>query len=336
MYLMSKKNDTFKKYDNGKLNIVVALAADYGNLGDVAITHAQTKFLKKEFPKANVIDFPISQTFIQMKSLKSIIKKEDIITIVGGGNTSDMYDDIEYSRQFIIKNFPENKIVSFPQTIDFSNTAFGRQSLKRAINVYSKHKNLYLSAREEKSYKQFEKAFPEKKVIFVPDIVLSLDESSSQSKREGLTFILRDDGEKNISRIFQKELIEGVSAHNSIRISDTHIDKTNLSVKERENELAIMWELFRNSEIVITDRLHGMIFAAITNTPCIAMDNSNKKVSGVRDTWLRDIPTIKVVENENIEEILQLIGDIKKKSHDKASNLVGEKEFDSLLELLKE
>lgn len=335
-YLISKKTNTFEKYDNGQLNIVVALAADYGNLGDVAITYAQTKFLKKEFPRANVIDFPIGQTFTQMKSLKGIIKKEDIITIVGGGNTSDMYDDIEYSRQFIIKNFPENKIISFPQTIDFSASISGQRALKRAITVYSKHKYLCLSAREEKSYKQFKRLFPHNKVIFAPDIVLSLDESSSQDKREGITFILRDDGEKNISKLFQKELIERVSANNPIRLSDTHIDKVYLTVKERENELATMWELFRNSEMVITDRLHGMIFAAITKTPCIAMDNSNKKVSGVKDAWLQEIPTIKVIENESIEETLQLIEDIKNQFHNKACNVIDRKEFNNLLELLEE
>ena len=50
---------------------------------------------------------------ILLKSLKGSINSEDIITIVGGGNIGDMYDDIEYCRQFIIKQFPNNKIVIF-------------------------------------------------------------------------------------------------------------------------------------------------------------------------------------------------------------------------------
>lgn len=35
---------------------------------------------------------------------------------------------------------------------------------------------------------------------------------------------------------------------------------------------------FRECELVITDRIHGMIFAAITGTPCIAL--SNYKIKG--------------------------------------------------------
>ena len=35
--------------------------------------------------------------------------------------------------------------------------------------------------------------------------------------------------------------------------------------------------------LVITDRLHAVIFCIITNTPCIAFDNATHKVSGVCD-----------------------------------------------------
>lgn len=48
--------------------------------------------------------------------------------------------------------------------------------------------------------------------------------------------------------------------------------------------------------MVITDRLHGMIFAAITGTPCIAFDNISKKVSGVYK-WIESLEYIKVVNS---------------------------------------
>ena len=35
---------------------------------------------------------------------------------------------------------------------------------------------------------------------------------------------------------------------------------------------------FQKSELVITDRLHGMIFCYITKTPCIVMPNNNHKI----------------------------------------------------------
>lgn len=91
-----------------------------------------------------------------MKSLKSIIDPNDIITIVGGGNTGDMYDDIEFCRQFIIKQFPNNKIVCFPQTIDFSETSIGgKKSIRKGSEsvrktqkfiTISKKKNLSINS----------------------------------------------------------------------------------------------------------------------------------------------------------------------------------------------
>lgn len=335
-YLTSKKTNEYSNLDKSKQKIVVALAADYGNLGDVAITFAQTQFLKKQFPEAEVIDFPISKTFSQMKSLKSIIDPNDIITIVGGGNTGDMYDDIEFCRQFIIKQFPNNKIVCFPQTIDFSETSIGRRALEKALKVYGKHKNLSLSAREEKSFDKFRQTFVNNRVVIAPDIVLSLEVADEALNRQGVTFVLREDKEKNISESSQKELIAEVSANYPVRFKDTHINKSRMTVKERIDELNSIWNVFRTSEIIITDRLHGMIFSAITNTPCIAINNSNKKVAGVYNAWLKDFQSIKVVENFSVNEAMKLIKELTSKGSITTSKLVSNDEFNDLLKLLKE
>ena len=311
-YILSKANDDYKKYDNKKQNIVVALAADYGNLGDVAITYAQSKFLNKKFPEANIIDFPISKTFVDMKSLKKVIKKGDIISIVGGGNTGDMYDDIEYCRQFVISQFPKNKIISFPQTIDFSNSEFGKKALDKSIKSYSKHKDLTLSAREIKSYDIYDKYFKKNKVVLVPDIVLSLDESDLKVKRKGITLVLRSDSEKRIDANSEQMIRSAFNKDYTISYEDTHIEESQMSVLKRSQELEKKWRVFKESKLIITDRLHGMIFSAITKTPCIAIDNSNRKVSGVHKTWLEELTVIRVMKDFDITELLDHAQDLLK------------------------
>jgi len=301
-YLISKRTSIYSNLNDDKQKIVVALAADYGNLGDVAITFAQTEFLKKIYPEAEIIDFPISKTFSHLKSLKRVIKPHDIITIVGGGNTGDLYDDIEYCRQFIIRNFPKNRIICFPQTIDFSKTEYGKKSLKRAIKVYGKHKYLTLSAREEKSFSIFKELFPNNKVFFVPDIVLSLDETLPTLQRSGITFCFRSDDEKCLEIEKERELIRKISEKNLIRFQDTLITKDMMTPEEREKEFRNILSIFKSSEVVITDRLHGMLFCAITNTPCLAFDNSTRKISGVYDAWLRKFDFIRLIKStENVD-----------------------------------
>ena len=52
---------------------------------------------------------------------------------------------------------------------------------------------------------------------------------------------------------------------------------------------------FASSKLVITDRLHGMIFAAITGTPCIVFSNYNHKVRGTYE-WISYLPYIKFAD----------------------------------------
>ena len=40
-----------------------------------------------------------------------------------------------------------------------------------------------------------------------------------------------------------------------------------------------------------------MIFCVITGTPCIVIDNSNHKISGVYHQWLKDIPYVTYINN---------------------------------------
>lgn len=335
-YLRSDNTHYFEEIDKEDKKVIVGLAADYSNLGDVAITYAQSEFLKNVYPNHKIVDFPISQTFEQMKELKTLVNNNDIITLVGGGNTGDHYDSTEYARQFFIKHFPENTIVSFPQTIDFSDTKKGNHLLKVAQKTYANHKKLILMAREEKSFSLYKELFPSVQVWLYPDIVLYLNESQPKSKRTGITMTLRTDAEKNIAAKDQEEMVELVKdKFNDVEFYDTDIKQNNLSLETRNIELNKIWQKFRESEVVVTDRLHGMIFCAITETPCVAINNSNKKVSRVYNKWLRDYSFIHMLEYFDTNIIIKEINILKNKQETKYdSNLVTDK-FEELKHQLR-
>ncbi len=269
--------DTF--LDDTKKRAYIFLAADYGNLGDVAITYAQTKFLN-DIDGYQVIEIPISKTLEGLWFVKRNIKENDIITTVGGGNMGELYDQIEFLRQLVVKNFPNNKIVSFPQTFDFTDTKEGRKALLKAQKIYSNHNNLIICAREKLSFELMKEKFQKNRIILTPDIVLSLDNSKQNETRKGVVFCMRSDKEKELSTDSEKE-IRFISSNyfDKSEDYDTHIGKNNLSIKERNVELNKIWNKFKNAELVITDRLHGMIFCYITNTPCLVFQNNNHKVS---------------------------------------------------------
>ena len=57
-------------------------------------------------------------------------------------------------------------------------------------------------------------------------------------------------------------------------------------------------------DLVITDCLHGMLFCAITGTPCIAVDQISHKVRG-EYKWISELPFIYFAERiDDISDIL--------------------------------
>lgn len=99
---------------------------------------------------------------------------------------------------------------------------------------------------------------------------------------------------------------------------DTVIDKV-VTVENREEELKAMFNEFRKSKVVITDRLHGMVFCAITKTPCIVTKSLDHKVTGTYQ-WLKELNYIRLVDKLDFDSIKPLI--------DKLSNLEKINEID--------
>lgn len=282
------KSETFVLPQSGQPRCFVFLAADYGNLGDVAITYAQEKFLKEKFPDYEIVDVPISRTLTAIRSIKRQVRHDDIVTIVGGGNMGDMYHDIEMLRLMVVKAFRNNRIISFPQTIDYSNSADARWLFGLGRKIYNRHSHLTICARETVSYERMKQWYPKAKVVLTPDIVMTLDKRAPMTDRTRVAFCLRDDQEKTDNGHILAQIrlycdTKGLSCFDR----DTHIGRGNLTVNERVTELEKIWADFRTCRFIVTDRLHGMIFAYITGTPAIVLPNSNFKVERCH-AWIKD------------------------------------------------
>ena len=309
-YALSSSSTMLFKRNTKKKKCIVCLAADYGNLGDVAITYAQSQILKSMLPEYEIVDFPISRTLSNLKSLKRNCTRDDIITIVGGGNMGDLYGDIELLRLMIVKLFPHNRIISFPQTIEYRNPIQNKFLLNLSKRIYNRHQHLLLCAREEVSYSTIKVLYPCTKSCLVPDIVMTLDKRIDTIQRDQtrITLCLRNDKEKLTTALDVEQLrAQLVSKGYQVENRDTHIGKTKMPLKERENELKLIWDDFSRSRLVITDRLHGMIFAFITGTPAIVLPNNNFKVEKCFN-WIKDCGFIKFLDEPSNDKVLDSLG----------------------------
>ena len=326
------KNMDYYESISNKKNIFFIGSAHYNNLGDQAISMATIKFLKDNFEDYNLVDIRLDEFMLHLKSLKKYIKSNDLIILQGGGNMGYMYADAEDNRRTVIHYFKKNKIIIFPQTIDYSDDERGRKEFEKSKRTYGSHSNLYILAREEKSFKIMKEAYTKNQVVLVPDIVTYLNESDNSGTRDGILLCLRNDEEGTLNSNNKKEIFEECKKYSdNIKFVDTISDKEIITSQEREQCVREKLQEFKHAGLVITDRLHGMIFSSITGTPCIVFDNYNNKVKGVYK-WIEYLPYIKFshsYKDINIEEMLNL-------NDNRYENYQLKDKFQEIISLIKE
>ena len=293
----------------------IFLAADYGNIGDLAISAAQEKFIKENLTDYAVFPVPISKTRLWLDSIKKQVNSKDIITIIGGGNMGSLYPDIEDLRQLVIRSFPYNKIVCFPQTLDWDESQLSNKALKKIVKTYSAHSDIHIFARELITYKKLEEVFNGQKNVkigFVPDIVMSTSAKQlgvvNSSRPTGILTCLRNDKECALKAEHYAILDSAIGDTGlSITKTDTHAGGSGLSKAECNKLLSNKIQQFAEARLVITDRLHGMILCMLSGTPCLVLPNSNHKIRQTYLDWLKNHPRLIFVELENFTQVSKYI-----------------------------
>lgn len=269
--------------------VVVATCPDYGNLGDQAIAYAERLYLTTHTPCSTVMLYGPLQK--QWKTLVAQVQPDDVICLQGGGSLGTLYECYENERLAIIDKFTHNKIVLLPHTFSYGDSEYEHRYLRHMRTVYSRHPDLHLIAREKMTYSRMKEHFSNTNVLLTPDIALSLPPLSySNNDRHGLYLCLRNDGERKMDA-HASDVIKNAANNRFDMVVQTDTMHSSNKLKPEEGEAAVrdkIAELAR-AQLVVTDRIHGMIFCALSGTPCIALDNSSGKV-GQEYEWLKDLP----------------------------------------------
>lgn len=286
------------------MKIILMGTPHHANIGDLAIAYAEEKIIKQLFPNTKLYIMQEEKLDVCAKRVKNYIKKDDIILLHGGGNIGDTYVTPEQGRREVISSYPNNKIIIFPQTAYFEN----EEELDISKKVYNAHNNLIIMAREKMSYDFMKKHFYNAKIYLTPDIVMSLKEISD-IKRSGALLMFRRDKEKTLGNEKTDSIVYYIKEHfNTYKITDMNIGTevvNNISEKMRKEILESKFKELQSAELVITDRLHGMVFSAITETPCVVFDSLTHKIVESYD-WLINLGYIQMCNDiNNLEECIK-------------------------------
>lgn len=295
---------------NTKVAYVLGVS-NHPNAGDQEITLAQKKFIQKYLPEFYYVEIEKEKIKIIIDDLCKNIKDGDIVFIQGGGTMSNLYPEHEEPRQLVLDKLKHCpcKIIQFPVSFYFENM----HEFTKVKDIYNDAKNLRLFVRESKSYELLKNTLSVP-VYHVPDIVLSQDEALTVSERkDDILIMFRKDMECLLPQSFSSKIIEYFSKVSSITITDNYVKKyTPTTVRNREYLLESKFKEFRGSRLIITDRLHGMIFAYITKTPAIVFDNSYGKVKFSYLDWLYGCNYIKFLsaEESTLDDVIDAYNEL--------------------------
>lgn len=279
------------------------------NLGDQAQTFCIEKWVRKYLEGYTPITIYQINSPKQRARLLKILKKYvtdiDLIICHSGYHFCEMYP-LHKQYEDLMQQFPDNKIVVFPQTINFEKES----EIIKSAEILNAHKDCTLLCRDAISYKTAQN-FYKCKLYLYPDIVTSLigNYKYPNEKREGILFCLRNDKEALYDRNVLNDFMQSLDGYRC-DVTDTNApEKLKLVVENRQKILEKKFEQFSKYRIVVTDRYHGTIFSLIAGTPVIVISSTDHKLSSGVD-WFA-LPEFKnfIFFAKDLNEVKTIIAD---------------------------
>ena len=270
-----------------KKKALIIGTSEHSNIGDAAITLAEQYLLQKLYPDYFQMEFSTYELGKQYTFLQAIMNPEDILFINGGGNLGSLYQAEEDLHRLIIADFPNHKVIILPQTICFTKDEHGSKELALSEQVYNHHPDLTIFTRGKESYEFAVEHFAHARVHLMPDSALAL-RRNYPFNREGVLLCLRDDKEGIFDEVQRTQILA------MVMVMGHHIDNvSNIAMEDipREQRADVVnnhLKLFAHHRVVVTDRLHGIIFSVVTGTPCVVLGMGNRKIYEFIDTFFQD------------------------------------------------
>lgn len=276
-----------------KDDVFLVLSPTYKNLGDHAIANAEMDLLRQWGIPCREIAIDLIQTLARHDDYG--VFGRGTVLVTGGGFLGTLWPHMHEMTTRMIEGNPRAKIVILPNTFYFDNTPAGERLFEASQDTFNRPnvKRVYL--REKLSYDMLRDKYTTAKLV--PDMVMSMNESRPGVSRGGCLICLRDDKEKTLADAQTAAVYDSVNAlfGGDVITADMR-EAADVPLAERQEKLERKFDQFRQAALVITDRLHGMIFSAITGTPCIVMNSRSHKLIGCYE-WLKDLDYVRFCDD---------------------------------------
>lgn len=289
---------SLKKKTNGKVLLIGSPL--HTNLGDHLLALSELDFLNQHFPDKEVIDIPTCLYLYRHGVIAKNINCNDVVFLSGGGWLGDVWPRDEAIMQDMIATFQGKcPVFVFPQTIYYKKRN-GTQFVGNRF-FWNNLTAGMLALREKASFTVAKNDYGinDEKIVLLPDVGLIYQSKKIQYDKNGVDvlFCLRSDIEAVLGPK-EKEELYSLAKKRGLQIQHTStLEPNHFAYVMREEKVLNKLKEFSKAKLVITDRLHGMVFSLLAGTPCLALDNETRKVHGVYECWLKEFDLIEYCDD---------------------------------------
>lgn len=296
-------------------NYVLLDVPNHRNIGDNLIWEGELVFLQK------YVKYSMNYSSNVWNGNLDHIGANDIILFHGGGNFGDLYPECQKLRIDVSKQFRNNRIIIFPQTVYYSDMDL----LKSDCIVLNEHPDLYICVRDRISYDLLSKYLVKDKIVLLPDMAFFVNVPFTNFQTNNKLYLKRTDLEVNEKTSFDTRQIDvcdwptysnnrylKILQNISIRV------KTNISVKmqciplisklvdsryglnlrnNRRTYIKRGISFLSKYDVIYTTRLHGLILGVLLNKKVVIVDNSYGKSTSFYHTWLEGFENVSLYSN---------------------------------------
>ena len=235
------------------------------------------------------------------------------ILLQGGGNFGDRYPRHQSFRERVLADFPDRQIIQLPQSTDMS-----VETAAHIRNRYVQHATLTVLLRDMGSMRYAERHLTGVDVRFCPDLALGYSPRRTAAPVVDVVELKRADRESVERMLFAP--VEGVT----VLTNDWHISRTRRLVwntlQGRLTRLApraipVLADspaygpaarmlvhraqgMLGQGRVIVTDRLHAAVLAALMGRAVVARDNANRKLSACIDDYLGNLGVVMAPDAE--------------------------------------
>lgn len=263
------------------------------NMGDHAIVQGGIDFIRNLLG-VNPIEVPDRLCSAQVfPDVAAKIAADDIVVVSGGFFLGSVWVDGGAAVRRIVAALPQNPIVVLPQTIHYHDDPAGLALLAEDRRVFCSHPRLMICARDAQSSANIKAFYPGVSTRLCPDMALFPQRKAYNNARSGVLLCLRSDIEAALDAREHDDIARIAEGLGPVRLTSM-MNSRRFYPHQRDEKLEERYAEFSQAQLVITDRLHGVIFAAITGTPCLALGNNNHKIAQTC-RWLEQLSYIRYV-----------------------------------------